>query len=211
MVSDTDFHEAGIPVSLLGCKWHSWTRTDLRRILDHYGSDYRYRASKLELMRKLNELCQRQNLTSRNRHSILRLGSYRTASQRRLSQSHTPYFMEEVSSASEDNIPTSQTLASNVTFETSVLPLQTATSTDSETTDVECTVCLETLSADRFSTRKVTSSCQHEPNVCLVCLCQSIATQFTGKFWNQICCPSCNERLEYHDIKAFADAVIFEK
>ena len=194
MVSDRDYHRAGIPVSLLRCKWQSWTRADLRQVLDHYGRQYRSQASKFELTRELNELCQKRNLTWRDRRRILGLRESRPSLQRL------------------ESLPTSQTPMANVPEKIGALPSQTAAPTVSErTTNVECIICLETLNADRFLMRKVTSSCKHEPNICLDCLRQSIASQFTGKIWNQICCPSCNERLEYHDIKAFADTVVFGK
>ena len=60
-----------------------------------------------------------------------------------------------------------------------------------------CLVCFENLDASNTPRRRVTSSCNHEPNVCLTCLCQSIIAQFTGKLWDQIDCPTCSARLGY--------------
>ena len=56
---------------------------------------------------------------------------------------------------------------------------------------------------------KFTSSCNHEPDVCRPCLTTSISTQFNGNVWDQIDCPNCGQRLEFHDVKAFADSVVF--
>ena len=51
-----------------------------------------------------------------------------------------------------------------------------------DTTPIQgCLVCFENLDASNTPRRRVTSSCNHEPNVCLSCLSQSITVQFTGK------------------------------
>ena len=76
-------------------------------------------------------------------------------------------------------------------------------------TGIECTVCLERLEPIAFPKRKITNACDHEPDVCLQCLSNSIATQFSNKLWDQIDCPGCGQRLNYGDVKAFASSVIF--
>ena len=75
----------------------------------------------------------------------------------------------------------------------------------------ECTVCMEALSLSNFPARNITSSCNHEPDICAPCLSQSIATQFTTKAWNNIGCPTCSQRLSYADVKKYADNATFEK
>ena len=74
---------------------------------------------------------------------------------------------------------------------------------------IDCTVCFERLEASAFPKRNITAACNHEPNVCLTCLSGSIAAQFKYKIWDQIDCPSCGQRLDFMDIKAFADPVVF--
>lgn len=73
----------------------------------------------------------------------------------------------------------------------------------------DCVVCFETLGPQNTPKRKITSSCNHEPDVCRPCLTTSISTQFNGKVWDQIDCPACGQRLEFQDVKAFADSVVF--
>lgn len=75
----------------------------------------------------------------------------------------------------------------------------------------ECTVCMESLALESYPKAKITLLCEHVPDVCLKCLAQSIATQFTTKVWDQVDCPTCSERLQYADIKRYADAAIFTK
>lgn len=75
----------------------------------------------------------------------------------------------------------------------------------------ECGVCLTTPGLERFPKRNITSTCNHTPNVCLSCLEQSIATQFSTKVWDQIDCPTCSQRLEHSDVKKFASSVVFGK
>ena len=76
---------------------------------------------------------------------------------------------------------------------------------------LECSVCYEIMNNSNTPRRKTTRSCAHNPDVCLPCLSSAIATQFTSKMWDRIGCPSCNEPLDYHDIKLFADSVTFGK
>lgn len=75
----------------------------------------------------------------------------------------------------------------------------------------ECSICLDSLCLERFPKRNITSTCNHAPDVCLSCLAQSIATQFSTKVWDQIDCPTCSQRLQHTDIKTFASSVVFEK
>ena len=77
--------------------------------------------------------------------------------------------------------------------------------------DPACTVCCENLDTDNFPAHKVTSTCQHEPDICKTCLASSIATQFSNKIWDQVACPTCHARLSFHDIQEFATKDIFEK
>ena len=76
---------------------------------------------------------------------------------------------------------------------------------------LDCVVCFEGLGPKNAPQRKIASACDHEANVCLSCLSQSIATQFASKVWDQINCPSCSARLEHQDVRAFADAEVFER
>ena len=79
------------------------------------------------------------------------------------------------------------------------------------TPDQLCTVCLESFEASQFPGRRLTSACDHEPTLCLLCLVTSISTQFSSKTWNQITCPDCGAGLEHQDIKDFADDETFQR
>ena len=75
----------------------------------------------------------------------------------------------------------------------------------------ECSICLDSFGLERFPKRSITSTCNHAPDVCLSCLAQSIAAQFSNKVWDQIDCPTCSQRLQHADIKMFASSVVFGK
>lgn len=74
----------------------------------------------------------------------------------------------------------------------------------------ECTLC-GLVTSSHFPIENVTSSCDHEPDVCSSCLSRTIAVQFQTKVWNHIDCPSCRQRLHHDDVKKFADKATFEK
>ena len=74
-----------------------------------------------------------------------------------------------------------------------------------------CHVCCESQSSTHFSSRSPTSTCKHSVEVCRLCLEKSIAEQMDQKIWDQIDCPVCTERLQFFDVKEFADLVTFEK
>lgn len=75
----------------------------------------------------------------------------------------------------------------------------------------DCTVCLESLHPDKFPQRRVTASCEHEPDACNDCTAASIAAQLANKLWNHIDCPTCGKRLDYQDIKDFAEDDTFQR
>lgn len=75
----------------------------------------------------------------------------------------------------------------------------------------QCNVCYETLDANNTPQQRITSTCQHEPDVCSQCLTTSINTQFSDNVWDQIQCPTCRERLGYHDMQIFAEKQTFER
>ena len=75
----------------------------------------------------------------------------------------------------------------------------------------ECVVCYDTLTTRTVPQRRITTACNHEPDVCRSCLAMSISTQFNSKVWDQISCPSCRQRLDFQDVKDFADLDVFER
>lgn len=77
--------------------------------------------------------------------------------------------------------------------------------------DIECSICLQGLSVERFPNLRITSSCNHFSDVCVDCLRQSIASQFAINVWDQIYCPICKQRLGYMDMKTHANPDDFER
>ena len=75
----------------------------------------------------------------------------------------------------------------------------------------ECVVCDEALINSNTPNRRITLSCQHEPDVCLDCLARSITVQFESKVWDNIDCPSCGDRLAFEDVQAFGTAETFSR
>lgn len=71
--------------------------------------------------------------------------------------------------------------------------------------------CLEVLTTAITPTRRITSSCDHDPLICSSCRAQFITTQLDSKIWNQIECPTCNARLDYQDVRAFATKSSFKR
>ena len=69
----------------------------------------------------------------------------------------------------------------------------------------DCCVCFTALESSTRCNDKVTASCNHETNICRNCLRQSIKSQFESKIWDQINCPSCNQRLTPDDINKHGD------
>ena len=195
MMNDDTFRQWGVPLYQLGKKWKTWKRRDLRVILDHYDERYRPRACKLELMHALRKLRRDRGLDRKDSLTILRnhrrgmaLPPLKPVLQTTGTDhwgsrsSRTPEPFVEPDLKTEDPVPPTQR---------------------------ECLVCLETLPSDGFPERMVTPACSHGRDVCLPCISQSIATQCTSKIWNHIDCPSCGERLEYDDIREFADSAVF--
>ena len=75
--------------------------------------------------------------------------------------------------------------------------------------NTECTICFGNITPANRPQRRITATCEHEPDICRPCLAQSIASQIESKVWNNIDCPSCRARLTYEDIKDFADSSVF--
>ena len=71
MITDNTYHLAGVPTSILGCSYRYWRKAQLTTVLDHYAGPYPQGASKLDLMKALHVVSQRQRLTRRDKSRIL--------------------------------------------------------------------------------------------------------------------------------------------
>lgn len=61
-----EYRIAGVPSTLLGHCFTSWTRENIRVVLDQYGKTYQRGASKLELVHALGELVSKRGLLARD-------------------------------------------------------------------------------------------------------------------------------------------------
>ena len=71
MATSDGYDRAGVPTSLLGCSYKSWTRAQLAAVLDHYAASYQDKASKSDLMKALHLFTQQQPSSSRDKFRIL--------------------------------------------------------------------------------------------------------------------------------------------
>jgi len=75
-----------------------------------------------------------------------------------------------------------------------------------------CVACGEEAGpSNHFTTRKITSTCEHAPSICKLCLQHWIETQLEGTAWDKIACPECTEVLSHANIKLHATKAVFER
>jgi hypothetical protein len=75
----------------------------------------------------------------------------------------------------------------------------------------ECLICTDTRSLQHFPNRPPTVSCVHDTSVCRRCLRTWIQSESSIKIWNEINCPICATRMQYHDIHEFAPKDVFRR
>ncbi|GBB83222.1 hypothetical protein RclHR1_00100026 [Rhizophagus clarus] len=78
------------------------------------------------------------------------------------------------------------------------------------TTKIECQVCFEFRPKQLFP--KITANCDHELNICKLCVKKYITSQLDSKMGIEINCPfnECNEKLDHDDIKNISEG-LFER
>ena len=74
---------------------------------------------------------------------------------------------------------------------------------------IECVVCSETKDSQEFPQLPVSVSCSHETRTCSSCVSAAIRSDLESKLWTEICCPECEERLEYADVQRHGDEETF--
>ena len=214
MSTTEQYRRLGVPTTLLGLGHRSWTKSHIRLVLDHYGWNYQaITGTKLNLMHELDLLVQEYDLRPADRKSILNASNNGKTPRRspRVRRVPHPTFppVEVVGRRRSSRVPTKARTkkAPRKVSKKSV----TAAPTPEVVNDLrrDCVVCFETLTAENTPNRNITTSCDHEPDVCTTCLSTSISTQFTSKVWDQIDCPTCGERLGYQDVQEFADSDVF--
>ena len=214
-MSTTEQYLLGLPNDLLGWGYRSWTKSDIRLVLDHYRWDYQtFTENKPNLMHELDLLVQEYNLGPADRKSILnaRYNGQTPERKPRVRRMPHPTF-PPVDAAGNRHSSRVQTLARKKIAARKARKNSVNTAPTPEVGNLlrDCVVCFETLTVENTPERKVTTSCDHEPDVCTTCLSTSISTQFTGKVWDRIDCPTCGERLGYQDVQEFASSEVFER
>ena len=225
-MSTTDHYRySGVPTTVLGLSHHSWTRTEIRLILDHYNWNYRtITRTKLNLMHELNLLAQEYDLDKEDRLEIVnahKRGEPLPRLKPRVRRVPRPTLPDRdtVARRVARHLVRTRTKSQPAVAATKAAALQVPDNTAvtnlipsfANASPWDCVVCLETLNAQKTPKRKITSSCNHEPDVCKSCLTTWISTQLDSKVWDQIDCPSCGQRLDFQDVKAFADPLVFER
>ena len=232
--------EAGVPETILNKHYTLWTMGQIREILRFYSVSHtvatKTREPKLELMRRLALLVEERGLTETDRLEIALYsqgagGRAGLREQRRgvprppqkpiilratdPGRNHDTTFSAEVGRSTPSTSSNDQTQQhfTQPSIHTSEAPDNGSAPdvTSLRASDTLCAVCFEDLSPRDFPERRITASCTHEPDVCRSCLSTSISTQLRSRFWNQIGCPTCGERLNFPDVKDFADPDIFER
>ena len=226
VVSDETYEKAGVPLRLLGLKWTGWKRKDARRVLDHHRVEYRQRASELELLTHLDILVREQNLLRHHRMEILAVEEeapahtmVTTALQAVPAQPASATSISSGASYEYHETVNDTTAASDGNPEGGMEVDTDDGNSDNANPNNEmeadnrsnCVVCFETLTSATIPPRKITAACSHESDVCLGCLAKAITSQFEGRIWKHIDCPSCRARLGYEDVQAFATAATFRR
>lgn len=73
-----------------------------------------------------------------------------------------------------------------------------------------CELCLEELAIDYFPLRRITSTCEHETEVCLDHLRQYIIAHLMERHVDELTCPSCDERMSNEDVQILGDQELFD-
>ena len=218
------YDEMGFPTTLLGMSYRSWTRENIRIILDHYQWRYDTR-TKLQLMHELDLLIQEHDLDLEDRREIFKaIKSDKPLPRckprvRRVPHTTLPDRKSAARQALAQNPARTRTRSRATVAASTTITLQAPKNPNStnpgrpvtSNLSKDCVVCYGTLNERTVPHRRITSACNHEPDVCRSCLATSISTQFNSKVWDQISCPSCSQRLGFQDVRAFAEPDVFTR
>jgi hypothetical protein len=73
-----------------------------------------------------------------------------------------------------------------------------------------CLVCGDDKRVSEMP-RRITKSCDHEPNTCKDCIGQWITSSMDTLAWDRLKCPECPELLRFADVRSFASRQIFAR
>lgn len=74
-----------------------------------------------------------------------------------------------------------------------------------------CLVCQRQLSASEFPEKYIVESCQHQPNICLDCIENSIIECLDNDLLQMISCPQCGEVMSADEVWRFSRANTYER
>ncbi|RIA99023.1 hypothetical protein C1645_811993 [Glomus cerebriforme] len=76
---------------------------------------------------------------------------------------------------------------------------------------MECQICFELRSVSLFI--KITTNCNHELNICKLCVNNHILTHLDSKDDIEIICPfdKCDQKIQYNDVKKFVSKSKFKR
>lgn len=224
------------PRQVLGLVKKNWKLEDLRQFLAHHNVPYCTRGTKNDLMRLLERLSLERGLTIEDRRrlqGVLRTRASRPSKRARrivaiiVPQVRTVAVTPGMRHQSPAEVQTEPHLLLQPHTEPGPEPEsgpQTGSGSQVEEApnviiindsavgdEIHCSICMEKCGEDQIPSRPVTAACNHDRDICLACLKQSISIQFEVKMWNQLCCPCCAQLLSHKDVKDFGDPVIFER
>ena len=211
-----------VPDSLLGLSRQSWTRSTIQIMLDHYNWGNRTTSpTKLNMMHELHMLVQEYDLDSADRKEIFNArknGQPLPPRKNKVRNVEHPKNWEpdriitrNKARAGASSLPAATTLNADTLQTPNGVGIFNSISEVTSDLTRECVVCFEALSPENTPMRRVTSSCNHEPDVCRPCLATSISSQLDSRVWDQIDCPTCGQRLNFQDVKAFADSPVLRR
>lgn len=215
------------PRQVLGLGKKAWKLEQLRQILAHYRVPYCKRGTKDDLLRLLQRLSHESGLTIQDRRAILEVLRTRapppSSRWRRVVAIMVPpvrpaAVVPAVRPAAMTPVMRPQAMT-EVELEPHIEPEPdmerepdvVIIDDSAEESGMECSICMEKCSEDQIPSRRVTAGCNHDRDVCIACVRQSISAQFQVKMWNQLSCPCCAQLLRHEDVKEFGDPVIFER
>ena len=208
----SQYERLEVPDTLLGLSRRSWTRPQIQLMLDHY--EWRNRTTsptKLNMMHELHMLVQEYDLDTADRREIFNAQKNGQPLAPRKHKVRTVVHPKNWETNRRITRSRARAGASSLLAASTLNPR--TNSIPKITSDLirECVVCFEALNLENTPKRRITSSCNHEPDVCIPCLATSISSQLDSRVWDQIGCPTCGQRLDFQDVKAFADSPVFRR
>lgn len=75
--------------------------------------------------------------------------------------------------------------------------------------DKYCDICLEEHEADQFPQSPITSTCDHEPSICLAAITAHLDVKLNDWPFSRLTCPLCPEELHTEDMQRWVSRETF--